>query len=311
VSKAEELLLKLIQLLTPLTGLAGGTSSSGTSLKIPIEGKIYVPQEPRAEALTRHPIRLLPPLQQIQKEMGQLMVALAGERVVETKRSEHPAVPRFVTPERAGLAISKSEGKQPFDGGSFFRSPKEQQTSSPLQKPAQKAIEEVKEVIRFLANPPKSVESTQKGLHLGLQQIQPSIDHLIESVKANPMMPAMPEKPSQAPLPEKPVSNLPIDRKTAAPISFSPKPFTPPTIPLPRTQEIPLTPERSAPGRLAPSPRERTEAPLLLEPKVVAPVPFQASFASLEHRLKRAKRTEKSLSWDEDEPEEKEKEEDS
>jgi hypothetical protein len=124
-------------------------------------------------------------------------------------------------------------------------------------------------------------------------------------------MPVLEKAPEAALIKEKPVASQPTERKLAAPVPFALKNHPIPNTPLARTalpQELLPKVTQLGPERLGVPKEAKGEIPLA-EPKVLGLAPFQAPFSSLEHRLKKAKRTEKNMSWEEDEPEKEDEEE--
>lgn len=220
--KAQELLVKLAQTLSPLTQ---GLSPRGEEVISPwlIAKKLFVPPKEEFEGLSRHhmAVRLLPTLLSAQKEVGEWLEVLEDgksmekRRVVETTHSQEPFDEKEGSQRenKRGTVRERGEKKEPERPlptvqrqesaatppremaqrpviRPVRQSPKESPSkrtspSAQLQiaQPAQKAIEEVRSAIRFLSTSSNLEDPKIDEFQRALQKIKPLIDQLVQVVE--------------------------------------------------------------------------------------------------------------------------------
>jgi len=282
MAKAQELLLRLLTLLTPMTSSSGGTGQ-GSPLSIPIEGKRYDPPGQRPDALTRQPVRLLPPLEQMRREVAQLLSTLEAKPEGEGGEGKTVSAENPSKPAQLSASVRPTTVKQTFEASDIFSRPKSGDPKTfPLQKLAEKAIDEVRSVIRFLATSSNLAQPSREKLQVAMKQVQPTIEHLIKTVEK------LPSKPQTQPTSEpKPTWTRPTEARPA------PTPVPPQELPelvVPRPISLPEGIDQAV-----------AEQQHLTEPKVHGPVPFQQQTSSDERRRReRKKQSEKSLFWEEE-----------
>jgi len=281
LAKAQELLLRLLTLLTPMTSSSG--SGQGGPLSIPIEGKKYDPPGQRPDVLTRQPVRLLPPLEQMRREVAQLISTLEGKPEGEGAEGKTATAESASKPGQLSASARPMTTKQTFEAGSIFTRPRPvDPKASPLQKPAEKAIDEVRSVIRFLATSSNLSRPNWETVQVAMKQVQPTIEHLIKTVEKLPSRPQ-----TQSAAEPKPTETRPAE---ARPVPTNLPPQELPELLIPR-------PLSSLPEGVDQALAEQQH---LTEPKVHGPVPFQQMSSDERRRRERKKQTEKSLFWEEE-----------
>ncbi len=183
-TKAQELLVKLVQILTPL--------AESPSTLPPVTIKLFAPKKEEEHPL-RHQVRLLPSLQAAQKEVSAW--------IENYKLSTDPAT-AFHDP-----ILPRREIPTPFQ-----KIAGEKRVPSSIMQPAQRAIDEVRGAIRVLATSSNLGQPNLQQLQLAMKKIKPVIDQLIDAVETTQDMHSASEqrdKPTfRHPLPANPRATL-------------------------------------------------------------------------------------------------------
>jgi hypothetical protein len=185
-SQAQDLLVKLVQVLTPLTERIVPTSFF-LSRRFVIPAGLMQDDQPSIPL--RHPVRLLSALHTVQKQVEELIADSPQEPEGEVKKNEsRPAV--------------KNENV-----------PKD---TPPLSKQAQKLIVQVQDAIGKLATSTYIQDPQEAPLRKALKELKPDLDRIIDLMVQNPELERVPPTSFRHSIPRSPREHL-LEKLTAFP----------------------------------------------------------------------------------------------
>lgn len=163
-SGMQELLARLLQVLTPL--VKGDEEKEISSLS----RRLFIPPAPsERESSFRYPVRLLPVLQQAQKQMGHWIERFSSEK--ENPRSQSQEKSPALEPNKPKHSPQETQRLA------------ERKDLTPLQGQARQLIAQVRQAIQLLSTASNLQEdSKQAPFREAIKKLKPLIDDLIETV---------------------------------------------------------------------------------------------------------------------------------
>lgn len=202
-SRAQDLLLQLVQILSPL-------AERDSPVSFFLNKRFFIPPALGADdgafSRFRHPIRLLPTLHSVQKQVDEMLGETFGTRAPQSDET----VQQPESQQRKSEILVKKE-PDPLDKkeGSPESQTSEEKSYLALPRQAKKLIDQVQDAISKLCHSTNLKDPKEEPLREALRRLKPNLDRIIEVVTREGMHSANDGfSPYRFALPRSPRENL-------------------------------------------------------------------------------------------------------